>query len=465
MSAHQEFSARTSAPPRSRQWLVIGFGLAVVCVSGTALAAVPPTEPPATEPAPEPATAPTTTRTSPTTTAPSRSPRPPGPRRRPSTDAEPAPPAPVDIDIVPLCTSSEDMAAGTRTFRLDNHGSRAGRGDTAQRRHRRVGERHRGAGALDVGRAGRRRGQHDGGRRERAGRGDQRLDEPDVRRAPRPRRVQPVERDHDDHVDGEQQRRIAGHRAQRLRGVDFQPNPDAPHGASTGVEVVDGPASDDEITETVTIQLADGGTSRLTASVTAAACTGPSLTPDVSFTFTKTPSVPTAGVGDTVEYVYCGQNTGAIPLEVVRLVDDRLGVVIELPGVETVVGAGDSLCNTDIGQPVNYTVRLADSRDDHHQPRRRHRAHARGDTTRVPGDRDRHRRRRPVAAGAGPARRREDVGLPPHRGRSGEPVQLEQRLRLLDGCVGTHQPRGGHHPAGAVGSRAELRPGQWRRSG
>ena len=42
------------------------------------------------------------------------------------------------------------------------------------------------------------------------------------------------------------------------RGVDFQPNPDAPHGESTGVEVVDGPASDDQITETVTIQLADG---------------------------------------------------------------------------------------------------------------------------------------------------------------------------------------------------------------
>ena len=98
----------------------------------------------------------------------------------------------------------------------------------------------------------------------------------------------------------------------------------------------------------------------LSASVTAAACTGPSLTPDVSFTFTKTPSVPTAGVGDTIEYVYCGQNTGAFPLEVVRLVDDRLGVVIEVPGVETVVAPGDSLCNTDIGQPVNYTVRLAD---------------------------------------------------------------------------------------------------------
>ena len=43
-----------------------------------------------------------------------------------------------------------------------------------------------------------------------------------------------------------------------------------------------------------------------------------------------------------------------------RLVDDRLGVVIELPDVETVVAPGESLCNTDLGLPVSYTVTLAD---------------------------------------------------------------------------------------------------------
>ena len=113
----------------------------------------------------------------------------------------------------------------------------------------------------------------------------------------------------------------------------------------------------------------------------------------MTFTFTKTPSVLAAGVGDTVEYVYCGQNTSDIPLEVVRLVDDRLGVVIELPGVETVVAPGETLCNTDVGQPVSYTVTLGRPRNDDHEPRRRDRAHAEANTTGVPGDRDRERPR------------------------------------------------------------------------
>ena len=64
--------------------------------------------------------------------------------------------------------------------------------------------------------------------------------------------------------------------------------------------------------------------------------------PDVTFTFTKSASTSVARVGDTVEYTYCGQNTSDIPLEVVRLVDDRLGVVIELPDVETVVAPGET---------------------------------------------------------------------------------------------------------------------------
>ena len=43
-----------------------------------------------------------------------------------------------------------------------------------------------------------------------------------------------------------------------------------------------------------------------------------------------------------------------------RLVDDRLGVVIELPTVETVVEPGDTLCNTDIGEFVSHEVTDAD---------------------------------------------------------------------------------------------------------
>ena len=80
----------------------------------------------------------------------------------------------------------------------------------------------------------------------------------------------------------------------------------------------------------------------------------------MTFTFTKTASTSTAAVGDTVEYTYCGQNTSDIPLEVVRLVDDRLGVVIELPDVETVVAPGESLCNTDLGLPVELRGHAAD---------------------------------------------------------------------------------------------------------
>ena len=67
-------------------------------------------------------------------------------------------------------------------------------------------------------------------------------------------------------------------------------------------------------------------------------------------------SVSWAAVGDTVEYEYCGRNTGTSPLEVVRLVDDRLGVVIELPSVQTIVGPGESICNPDIGIIASYKV-------------------------------------------------------------------------------------------------------------
>jgi hypothetical protein len=142
------------------------------------------------------------------------------------------------------------------------------------------------------------------------------------------------------------------------RGVEYNPNPHAPNGSSVGVEVLDGPASDERLTETVTVQHATG-TDDYSATITAAGCSGP-IAP-VTFTFTKTASTASAAIGDTVDYVYCGQNTSDIPLEVMRLVDDRLGVVIELPGVETVVAPGDTLCNTDLGLPVRYTVTLADA--------------------------------------------------------------------------------------------------------
>ncbi len=144
------------------------------------------------------------------------------------------------------------------------------------------------------------------------------------------------------------------------RGLSFTPGTVASYGTSSATEVIEGQSADQEITQTVTVQLGDGSTSQLSAVVVAAACEGPPAPPEVTFTFTTSASPPVARVGDTVEYTYCGQNTSDIPLEVVRLVDDRLGVVIELPDVATVVAPGETLCNTDVGQPVTYTVTEAD---------------------------------------------------------------------------------------------------------
>ena len=67
--------------------------------------------------------------------------------------------------------------------------------------------------------------------------------------------------------------------------------------------------------------------------------------------------MPIAAVGQTVEYTYCGTNTSTIPLTVVRLVDDRIGVVLE---GGRVVAPGESLCNTDVGAPASYVVQESD---------------------------------------------------------------------------------------------------------
>ena len=97
---------------------------------------------------------------------------------------------------------------------------------------------------------------------------------------------------------------------------------------------------------------------QLSDDITAPACEGPAFPPEVTFTFFTTPSESRAAVGDTVEYLYCGQNTSTIPLEVVRLVDDRLGVLL---GGGVVVDPGESVCNTDVGPPVTYVVQESDA--------------------------------------------------------------------------------------------------------
>ena len=144
-------------------------------------------------------------------------------------------------------------------------------------------------------------------------------------------------------------------------GVPFDRNDVPAFGSRTARRVIDGPVTDDQLINTVSVDLGGGLRSELSDRITAAACPGPPFPPDVTFTFTKTSSVSRAAVGETVEYTYCGQNTSAIELEVVRLVDDRLGVVVELPSVATVVAPGESICTTDLGVGVSYVVQARDA--------------------------------------------------------------------------------------------------------
>ncbi len=143
--------------------------------------------------------------------------------------------------------------------------------------------------------------------------------------------------------------------------VTLEPSVVPANSMALATEVIDGPETDQQVTSTVTIDLGGGGSTELSDDIVAPACEGPEAPADLSFTLTKTASVAEAIVGDTVEYTYCGQNTSTIPLEVLRVVDDRLGVVIEEPSAETVVQPGESVCNTDLGLPASYVVRATDA--------------------------------------------------------------------------------------------------------
>ena len=107
-------------------------------------------------------------------------------------------------------------------------------------------------------------------------------------------------------------------------------------------------------TVAATVEPAVGPVGELSATVTVPDCASPG-----PFTFTNEPSEPIAAVGDTIEYSYCGENTGDVDLEVVRIVDDRFGV-LEVPDEQTVVAPGETLCNTDLELPVTYVVEPED---------------------------------------------------------------------------------------------------------
>ena len=148
------------------------------------------------------------------------------------------------------------------------------------------------------------------------------------------------------------------------RGLTFDPNPVPSNGTSTATEPLDGPVADEQITETVTVDvgfsLGNGGTTELASTITVGACTGPAAPPDIAFSFANDASVEVAEVGDTIDYTYCGENSSDVDLEVVRVVDDKFGV-LEVPDEQTVVEPGQSLCSTDLGLPVSYVATEADA--------------------------------------------------------------------------------------------------------
>ena len=143
-------------------------------------------------------------------------------------------------------------------------------------------------------------------------------------------------------------------------GVPFEPNLVSPYRSRSASVVIEGPSTDRQLSNTVDLEIG-GRVLELNATVNVPACEGPGLPPEVTFTFTKTPSVAAASVGQRVGYTYCGQNTSEIPLEVVRLADDRLGVLIERPSVATVVQPGDTLCSSDTGDVIGYTIQPSDA--------------------------------------------------------------------------------------------------------
>ena len=143
-------------------------------------------------------------------------------------------------------------------------------------------------------------------------------------------------------------------------GVQFDSNEVPAGGSTTATEVIEGPASDQDLMNTVTVAGA-GQQLAISEDIVAATCTGPEAPPDVTFTFNVTPSASRAAVGDTVTTNFCGTNTSEIELEVVRLVDDHAGVVIELPSVQTLVGPGDSICSADLGIVPSYVVAPEDA--------------------------------------------------------------------------------------------------------
>ena len=143
------------------------------------------------------------------------------------------------------------------------------------------------------------------------------------------------------------------------RGVSFTPTQLPASTSATGSEVIEGPAADEVVTETVSVNVGEGQTVQAAGTMTVPACTGPAAPDDIVFAFTNEASVAEATSGETIDYDYCGENTSDVDLEVVQVVDDRYGV-LELPAGEAVVAPGETICTSDLGLPVTHVPTAAE---------------------------------------------------------------------------------------------------------
>ena len=143
------------------------------------------------------------------------------------------------------------------------------------------------------------------------------------------------------------------------RGVSFTPTQLPANTSATGSEVIEGPAADEAVTETVSVDVGGGQTAEAAATMTVPACTGPAAPDDIVFTFTNEPSVRRRPRARRSRTTTAARTPATSDLEVVRVVDDRYGV-LELPAGETVVAPGETICSSDLGLPVTHVPTAAE---------------------------------------------------------------------------------------------------------
>ncbi len=103
------------------------------------------------------------------------------------------------------------------------------------------------------------------------------------------------------------------------------------------------------------------GTDRLGATVSAKATASVTLTYTAALQVTKTPSVSTAALGETVTYQFSVMNTGDVTIDSLSLTDDKLGDislnnVLLAPGATATGSATHTVIETDLPGPLTNTA-------------------------------------------------------------------------------------------------------------